>query len=599
MINPRYQFKSCLAAAMMAFAALFGVGNPLAAQDPPAPEDGIEVLTRGPVHEAFAQTITFDPQAGVLAPKAPPEPIEELPPDQRPEGANVDWIPGYWAWDDERDDFLWVSGIWRVLPPGRQWIPGYWAESGNTFQWTSGYWADAELTENEYLPEPPATVEAGPNIAAPSANHIWTPGCWMWNQNRYAWRPGYWIPAQQNWTWVPAHYLWSPRGYVFCNGYYDYSVARRGVIFAPVYFNANVYGRRGFRYSPGIAINLGVFGNSLFLRPNYGHYYFGDYYGSRYANSGFHPWFSFNNGRNGYDPFFAHQRWQNRQNPGWATNIQVNFQRRVDNESARPSRTFAAQQARVKSGDKPNDNDLVVAEPLSQLAKSKDSSLRFQPVAKDEQQALAKHGQEVNQFRTERQKLEVKGKADASADSPTKEPKSAKLKIPKSPFVAKASDPSDKELVPPKAQDAPEADPKVEAKPRRPGARPDSPKGEPKVPKADPKPETPKGKPKAEPKPDPKPAPKAEPKPEPKPLPKAKPNPEKPRVEPKPIPKPEPKPLPKVEPKPAPKPVVPKVEPKPTPKVAPTPAPKAGPKPGKPKGEPKPVPKEKSKDNSK
>ena len=51
-------------------------------------------------------------------------------------------------------------------------------------------------SEIEYLPEPPATVEAGPNIAAPSADDIWLPGCWIWQQNRYAWRPGYWTQGQ-------------------------------------------------------------------------------------------------------------------------------------------------------------------------------------------------------------------------------------------------------------------------------------------------------------------------------------------------------------------------------------------------------------------
>src|SRR6185503_2341386 len=95
----------------------------------PDSEQGVEVLTRGPVHEAFAETVTFDPQPGIVAPKAPRDIIEEVPPEQRPEGANVTWIPGYWAWDDERNDFLWVSGIWRALPPGRQWVPGYWGRS--------------------------------------------------------------------------------------------------------------------------------------------------------------------------------------------------------------------------------------------------------------------------------------------------------------------------------------------------------------------------------------------------------------------------------------------------------------------------------------
>ena len=155
-------------------------------------EDGVQVLTRGPVHEAFAETVTFDPEPGIVVPKAPPAAIEELPPDQKPEGANVAWIPGYWGWDDERSDFLWVSGVWRTLPPGRQWVPGYWGRSAQGFQWTSGYWADAKASEVEYLPEPPATVEVGPNIAASSADQTWLPGCWVWQQNRYAWRPGFW-----------------------------------------------------------------------------------------------------------------------------------------------------------------------------------------------------------------------------------------------------------------------------------------------------------------------------------------------------------------------------------------------------------------------
>ena len=154
----------------------------------PGADEGVQVLTRGPVHEAFAETVTFDPEPGIVVPKRPPAAIEELPPEQRLEGANVTWIPGYWAWDDERSDFLWVSGIWRNLPPGRQWVPGYWGQSGQGFQWTSGYWADAKESEVEYLPEPPATVEVGPNRAAPSADQTWLPGSWVWQQNRYAWR---------------------------------------------------------------------------------------------------------------------------------------------------------------------------------------------------------------------------------------------------------------------------------------------------------------------------------------------------------------------------------------------------------------------------
>ncbi|MGD0900587.1 MAG: hypothetical protein ABR915_22365, partial [Thermoguttaceae bacterium] len=190
-MNVRHVRKWCMVAALAALGASFGLHKAIAAQPGPSGVgEGVQVLTRGPVHEAFAETVTFDPVPGIVVPKAPPAAIEELPPDQRPEGANVAWVPGYWGWDDERSDFLWVSGIWRDLPPGRQWMPGYWGKSAQGFQWTSGYWADAKVTAVQYLSEPPATAEAGPNIAAPSPDSTWLPGCWVWHQGRYAWRPG-------------------------------------------------------------------------------------------------------------------------------------------------------------------------------------------------------------------------------------------------------------------------------------------------------------------------------------------------------------------------------------------------------------------------
>src|SRR5690349_1369081 len=68
--------------------------------------EGVEVLTRGPIHEAYANPVTGEVKAGFVAPKEPPAEIEEVPPDVRPEGDDVVWISGYWAWDEERDDFI-------------------------------------------------------------------------------------------------------------------------------------------------------------------------------------------------------------------------------------------------------------------------------------------------------------------------------------------------------------------------------------------------------------------------------------------------------------------------------------------------------------
>lgn len=463
----------CITAALLAISIAVGFNQAAALQRGPANvADGAEVLTRGPVHEAFAETVTFDPEPGFIAPKTPPNPIEEVPPEQRPEGANVAWIPGYWAWDDERNDFLWVSGIWRALPPGRQWVPGYWGRSSQGAQWTSGYWADTQSSEVEYLPEPPATVETGPNVAAPSADQTWLPGTWLWQQNRYAWQPGYWAAGQTDWNWVPSHYVWTPRGYVFVNGYYDYAVARRGVLFAPVYFNSGVHRQPGFSYSPTMAIGPAIFGSHLFLRPSYGHYYYGDYYGSNYATAGFSPWFSFNSSRHGYDPFYAQQRWLHRQDRGWDQNIQSNFQNLRAHENLRPPRTWADQNTRLTSVNNVNGQNVAITTSFDELAKSKDHSLRFQNVDQAERQQLSQHGQAVAQHRDQRQKLELQPTDSSAAKlKSSRKMQPTKVTLPASPIAALPADRLGKDHTPPQRHEVLKPDLSIAPTPRSVGGK--------------------------------------------------------------------------------------------------------------------------------
>jgi hypothetical protein len=441
------------------------------AQQPAADQNGLEVLTRGPVHEAFAETITYDPDPGIVVPKAPPDPIEEIAPEQRPEGANVTWIPGYWGWDDERSDFLWVSGIWRALPPGRQWVPGYWGQSQQGFQWTSGYWADADANQIDYLPEPPATIEAGPNIAAPSADATWLPGSWIWQQNRYGWRAGYWTNGNQDWDWVPDHYVWTPRGYVYVDGYYDYSVPRRGIVFAPVYFNQGLRTQRGFSYSPSTVINPGVFVSHLFLRPSYGHYYFGDYYGANYASAGYSPWFSYQSSHRGYDPIYANQRWRHRDDRDWVQRARANFRNLRDNEDARPPRTWAAQTGLRGTLETSNTGNLTVAEPLDELTKRNDVGLRFRSVDPTERQQFGQRGQEYRKYLQQRQQLEAKAAGTPGADS-ANAPGFSRTPFSRSPFVALPADKLGKGDGPPQRHEVLKPNFQVQPQPRVHGSTP-------------------------------------------------------------------------------------------------------------------------------
>ncbi|HUG93417.1 MAG TPA: hypothetical protein VML55_21440 [Planctomycetaceae bacterium] len=472
--RPANTFEGRIVSLSLVAALVAWCGQPPALAVPPAAEDhsaGIEVLARGPVHEAFAGTVTYDPEPGIVVPGRPPDPIEELPPEQRPAGDNVEWIPGYWAWDDEGEDFLWVSGLWRNLPPGRQWVSGYWAASRQGAQWISGYWADAQLTEAEYLPEPPESVETGPNVAAPSADHLWLPGGWVWQNNRYGWRPGFWSPVQPNWVWIPAHYLWAPRGYVYVDGYWDYALDHRGILFAPVSFSERVYAQRGFSYTPATVIDLGVFVNHLFLRPNYGHYYYGDYYGANYASVGFYPSYSFHSGRLGYDPIYARQRWNHRQDDDWERRVQADYQHRRDHEDARPPRTFAAQRELARKGLAEQDQGRVFARPLEQFTKARDNPIQFQPLDDEDRQRFGRVGRDVRTHREERQKLEAQP-VDPAAERPAREIKPARVRLPRSPFVAKPAEQLGREQALPPRHQAPEVDPRVQPKPRQPRGGP-------------------------------------------------------------------------------------------------------------------------------
>jgi hypothetical protein len=378
----------------------------VAAQEP-APEagtDGVEVLARGPVHEGFAGPTVGARETGVAVSKQPPAPVEELPPDEKPSEEAV-WIPGYWAWDDDSNDFLWVSGIWRVTPPGYQWVSGYWAEADGGWQWVAGFWAPQQQQQAEYLPEPPATLEVGPNTPSPSAESFWVSGYWNWSGTNYAWRPGFWSVAQADWIWVPPYYSYTPSGYVFTGGYWDYPVVTRGYLYAPVAFNRSVWATPGFCYRPAYQINVNIVLNNLFSRPRYGHYYFGDYYDAGYASRGFVPWYDFNGGRRGYDPLFHYYNWSNsRTNPRWAANLRQDYDRRRQFVAERPPRTFAQQQNLVlKTGNQKNVTN-VKFQPLVQAKATGDKSMIVRS-PKDVERARALRDQ-AQVARTERAKLE-------------------------------------------------------------------------------------------------------------------------------------------------------------------------------------------------
>jgi len=177
----------------LAASLLYGTA---AGQPPPIPaQEQPEVLTRGPVHEAFSEPVILQSQAGLLVPNQPRADIEEIPPEERPQGDNYVWVPGYWSWDGDRDNYIWVSGCWRAAPPNMSWVPGYWSQVTGGWEWVAGFWTTAGIQDIEYLPAPPAFYDEQPPSNRPSSDDIWVPSCQYWYHDHYVERPGYWLAA--------------------------------------------------------------------------------------------------------------------------------------------------------------------------------------------------------------------------------------------------------------------------------------------------------------------------------------------------------------------------------------------------------------------
>ena len=392
-------------------------------QPPPTPaQEQPEVLTRGPIHEAFAEPVELEAQRGLVAPTPPPANIVESPPEERPAGRQFVWVPGYWAWDSERISYIWLSGCWRAAPPNRYWVPGYWFKTEGGWEWVPGFWAPvASPQEIEYLPAPPAIVEVQPPGPPPTPDNIWVPPCWYWSRGGYVWRPGYWVVAQADWVWVPSHYVWTPRGYVFVAGHWDYSLVRRGVLFAPIYFPRPVYVHPGFSYALSVVVDIGMLQFSLFTYPRYSHFYFGDYYDDVYIGIGIFPRFECERRHTWYDPIYEHDRWRHhRIEPDWGEHERREYDRRKADRDLRPPRTYSEMEYRQARMPESERRSIQIAEPLSAVVADKRTSQRFKGIKTDEREKLSRDAANVQRFGEERSRWESTS-AGPQAVEPRKE----------------------------------------------------------------------------------------------------------------------------------------------------------------------------------
>jgi hypothetical protein len=375
---------------------------------PPVPgQEQPEVLTSGPVHEAFAEPVDLQDQQGLEVQQEPPAMIEETPPAERPQGDQYVWIPGYWAWDPDHNGYVWVSACWRAAPPGTSWVPGYWARTTGGWVWVAGFWTPTTAQQIQYLPTPPVYEDVEPPGPAPSPDVIWVPPCPYWYQDHYIRRAGYWVQAQQGWVWVPSHYIWTPRGYAFVEGHWDYALDRRGVLFAPIYFAQPYFLPPAYTYTPSIVIDIGALEVSLFTSPRYCHYYFGDYYGDTYLSLGIYPWFQWEQRHTWYDPIYVYDRWRYRRtDPGWADDQRREYERRRGDRDLRPPRTYRELQNRISRAPEAQRGRTEIARPLRSVAATRSGSMTFQRINRSTQRQIGTQATNTQRFREQRNRWE-------------------------------------------------------------------------------------------------------------------------------------------------------------------------------------------------
>jgi hypothetical protein len=295
----------------------------------------------------------------------------------------------------------------------------------------------------QYLPQPPAPVEAGPSTPAPNDQSVYAPGVWMYRTDRYLWRPGFWIDYRPGWVWIPAHYVWTPVGYVFVDGYWDLEMTRRGLVFAPVYFRRPVWTLASWSYQPSYIVYNDFLLGAMFVRPNAYSYYFGDYFDASYRRRGFIAWVDFRLGGVGYDPLFSYYRWRHRDDRRAIADLRELYAARFSGRAERPPVTLVQQNVliqNIQNNRVTNVTNIGHVTALAPLSGVNRSVVNLQPVPRAQRLQEQKFAQNVRQAGVNRGKMETQLLASQSVPSARNpRPITARVDVPRPQVSANAA----------------------------------------------------------------------------------------------------------------------------------------------------------------
>jgi hypothetical protein len=215
---------------------------------------------------------------------------------------------------------------------------------------------------------------------------------------------------------VPSHFAWTPRGYIFCQGHWDYDLDDRGVLFSPVFLPREVRVQAGFVFCPGVCVDLGMLQLNLFVNPRYNHYCFGDYYDAAYQGAGIYPWYKCQTVHSWYDPLFVYDKWHfGKTDSGWAKRQAQEFKALQRNPGLRPAHTYTELQAqfdRLPAAKRP---ERPLVESVKVYAAAQSTPVKFERIDTAERQQLAMKSTQVRNFSNERNQWETPARQPAAA----------------------------------------------------------------------------------------------------------------------------------------------------------------------------------------
>ena len=255
------------------------------------------------------------------------------------------------------------------------------------------------------MPQPPTSLETGPVGTPPSADFIWIPGTWIFRNGQFLWLAGQWAPVRRGWVWVPAHYVFTPAGYVFVDGFWDYELQDRGVLFAPVAFPGAFTGEVSL-FTPSVVLNTDLLTDFLFVNSPCGCYCFGDFFGANCEEAGIFPWFAFHMSSLGFDPLFAFSSWAHHKDAGWHEKLIADFRSlRNDAKLPRLIRLATSWHVPAAQGAKPRS----WRSPLDKLAaRTGRSSLRFVKASAAERSQISRSVDNLREVASKRSEFEKK-----------------------------------------------------------------------------------------------------------------------------------------------------------------------------------------------